>query len=126
MKLPNAELAVIEIAKLRDYCLNPEHPRGRYKAHVFARVLGFTADDAEALREALLDAAQREEVALGEVDSFGQRYTLDCWVEGPTGGGMVLHGLDRPGGRGFSASDDVLRALKCQPFAPSSCSTSWP
>ncbi len=29
MKLPNADRAVVEIEKLRDYCLNPVHPRGR-------------------------------------------------------------------------------------------------
>ena len=32
MNLPKPELAVVEIAKLRDYCLNPDHLRGRHKA----------------------------------------------------------------------------------------------
>ncbi len=36
MKLPNGGRAVVEIAKLRDYCLNPAHPRGRHNARVFA------------------------------------------------------------------------------------------
>ncbi len=31
MKLPNAERAVVDLAKLRHYCLNPTHPRGRHK-----------------------------------------------------------------------------------------------
>lgn len=31
MKLPNAEKAVIDIAKLRDYSLNPNHPDVRPK-----------------------------------------------------------------------------------------------
>ncbi len=34
MKLPNAENAVVEIAKLRDYCLSEDHLRGRHKARV--------------------------------------------------------------------------------------------
>jgi hypothetical protein len=40
MKLPNATHAVVDVAKLRDYCLNPGHARGRHKARVFASVLG--------------------------------------------------------------------------------------
>jgi hypothetical protein len=45
-KLPNPDDAVVDIRKLRDYCLNPAHPRGRNKARVFASVLGLTASDA--------------------------------------------------------------------------------
>ncbi len=44
MKLPNSDRAVVDIAKLRDYCLNPAHPRGRHKARVFAAALGLTAE----------------------------------------------------------------------------------
>lgn len=40
MKLPNAENAVIDIAKLRDYSLNPNHPEGKHKARVFQAKLG--------------------------------------------------------------------------------------
>ena len=32
MKLPNGDRAVVELAKLTDYCLDPGHPRGRHKA----------------------------------------------------------------------------------------------
>jgi hypothetical protein len=44
VKLPNAERAIVNIAKLRDYCLNPEHEHGSHKARVFAAKLGLTAD----------------------------------------------------------------------------------
>jgi hypothetical protein len=60
MKLPNADHAVVEIEKLRDYCLSTTHPRGRHKARVFALVLGITADDVEELREAILSAVLLE------------------------------------------------------------------
>jgi hypothetical protein len=33
--LPNAENAVVEIRKLSEYCLNPEHPKGKDKARLF-------------------------------------------------------------------------------------------
>jgi len=44
--LPNAERAVADIEKLRDYALNPEHDEGQHKARVFLSALGFTQDDA--------------------------------------------------------------------------------
>jgi hypothetical protein len=46
MKLPNAENAVIDIAKLRDYCLNPNHPEGKHKARAFLEKLDMRRDDA--------------------------------------------------------------------------------
>lgn len=85
MRLPNAERAVVDIAKLRDYCLSERHPRGRHKARVFASVLGLTRDDADVLRSALLKAAHESEAALGERDDYGQRYVLDFQMSGPSG-----------------------------------------
>ena len=49
MKLPAGGNAVVDVAKIRDYCLNPAHPRGRHKARVFASTLGLTPTDAEFL-----------------------------------------------------------------------------
>ena len=57
MLLPNREQAVVDLAKLSDYCLNPDHPRGRHKARVFASALGLTLADAESLRATLLSVA---------------------------------------------------------------------
>ncbi len=53
MKLPGGEHAVVDLAKLRDYCLNALHPRGRRKARVFASALGLTQTDST-LRKATL------------------------------------------------------------------------
>jgi hypothetical protein len=36
MKLPGADVAIVDVEKLTGYCLNPEHPRGKHKARVFA------------------------------------------------------------------------------------------
>jgi hypothetical protein len=59
MKLPNGEGAIVDIRKLRKYCLNAQHPRGRHKTRVFASV-GILEADAEKLRTALLAAACTE------------------------------------------------------------------
>ena len=57
MKLPNAEQAIVEIAKLRNYSLDATHEEGQHKARVFASALGIGADDAEWLRARLFEAA---------------------------------------------------------------------
>jgi hypothetical protein len=57
MKLPNAERAVVDVRKLREYCLNAEHPRGQHKARVLKSALGWTADQAEDVRRKILEAA---------------------------------------------------------------------
>ena len=77
MKLPNAETAVVEIDKLRDYCLSFSHVRGRHKARVFQSALGLTATHADELRAALLAAVRAEEATLTEADDYGQRYVVD-------------------------------------------------
>ncbi|MBI5764375.1 MAG: hypothetical protein HZA51_12710 [Planctomycetes bacterium] len=84
MKLPNSERAVVDIGKLRGYCLNPDHLRGRHKARVFASVLGITADNADLLRDAIIQAASTEDALVAEKDGFGQRYVLDFhWQNTP-------------------------------------------
>jgi hypothetical protein len=77
MLIPNAENAIVDIRKLRDYSLNPEHKDGKHKARLFAAILGMTADDAEELRQVLLEIVKLHEAQLGRQDEFGQRYTLD-------------------------------------------------
>ncbi|MGH7812894.1 MAG: DUF6883 domain-containing protein [Candidatus Binataceae bacterium] len=77
MKLPNPDRAVVELSKLRDYCLSAEHLRGKHKARVFASALGLTAADAPMLRAALLEAAVEGDARQAESDRFGQRFNLD-------------------------------------------------
>jgi hypothetical protein len=77
MKLPGGQSAVLDIAKLRDYCLNPHHARGRHKARVFAAALGLTQHDAVFLRDELLRAARESEATPGSSDEYGDRYTID-------------------------------------------------
>jgi hypothetical protein len=77
MKLPNGEAAIVEIEKLRDYCLSSEHPRGRHKARVFHSLLGMTAAHAEELRMALIGAALTGDATLGASDLYGTRYIID-------------------------------------------------
>lgn len=92
MSLPNGERAIVDIRKLRDYCLNPDSPRGGGKARVFAAALGITAADAVKFRKRLLEVAQTHEAERGELDMYGQRYTLDFMMKTEAGEAMVRSG----------------------------------
>jgi hypothetical protein len=80
MRLPAGDRAIVDIAKLRDYCLNPSHPRGKHKARVFAATLGLSMNHAEFLREHLLQAAMSVNVTQGSVDAFGRRYWMETEI----------------------------------------------
>ncbi len=76
MKLPNGERADLG-TKLEDYTLNPLHRDGRYKARVFASVLGITLEKRELLRKALLRAAVTSDAAESRGDNgFGEVFVL--------------------------------------------------
>jgi hypothetical protein len=77
MKLPNREDAIVEIEKLRDYCLSRVHPRGQHKARVFLSLLGMNFLHAEELRSALLHAARHGDATFGASDLYGVRYIID-------------------------------------------------
>lgn len=80
MNLPGGTDAIVEISKLRDYCLDPHHPRGRHKARVFLSALGLGQGDADFLRAALLKAALEADAVPGETDEYGAPYTVDFLV----------------------------------------------
>ena len=80
MKIPNAKHAVVDIRKLRDYCLNPLHSVGKRKARLFASALHMAANDAEELRTLLLQAVKTQDAQFGRHDIYGQRYIVDFMV----------------------------------------------
>jgi hypothetical protein len=81
MRLPRVEHAVIEIAKLRDYCLDPGHPRGKHKARVFRNVFGMGCDNAEELKSLILEKVLDARCEESSADAFGVRYTVDFSLE---------------------------------------------
>jgi hypothetical protein len=81
MLIPNGENAVVDIRKLRDYCLNLDHDEGKHKARLFSSIIGMTAENAEDLRQILLEVVKTHQAKLGRRDDFGQRYTLDFPLE---------------------------------------------
>src|SRR6266436_5311394 len=90
--LPNGDRAVVDIAKLRDYCLNPHHEDGKHKARAFRSALGIGSKDAEWLRVQLLQAAAREPATRIAESQFGILYMIDCWLTTPAGSAIVRSG----------------------------------
>ena len=82
--LPNAELAVVEPAKVRDYLLSASHPVGRFKAAVFF-ALGYAADDWQVLQMDLLSLAHTGEARPGQDSPFGQKFEVSGILRGPSG-----------------------------------------
>jgi hypothetical protein len=88
MRIPHGDAAIVDRQKLTEYCLNPEHPRGKHKARVFA-TLGFTLENADELRAALLRAAASDGAQPAASDQYGDRYVLEFEIEGPQAAGIV-------------------------------------
>ena len=99
---------IVDIAKLRDYCLSDVHPRGRHKARVFRSRLGLTSADAALLREAILDAVrQQDRFRLTRTDQFGRRYVLDFQMSTAAGTVAVRSAWIAVAG------EDVLQLTTC-------------
>jgi hypothetical protein len=106
-RLPRDDQAIIDIRKIREYCLDPSHPRGRHKARVFADALGVQQSDAAWLRVVLLEGARSGEVLHLGTDAWGSQWRLDVSIE-------------RQGKRGVvrtiwivRAGDEVPRFVTC-------------
>jgi len=82
--LPNAEQAIVEPAKIRDYLLSQSHPVGRFKAVVFLS-LGYTSEDWARLCDDLLSLARAGEARPGQQSEYGRKYEVSGTLQGPNG-----------------------------------------
>jgi len=89
MRLPNAEKAYIDLRKLTEYALDPTNVRGQHKARVMEAALGFTAENAIELKALLLNTVLENDCSTGELDFYGQRYSVDCKIKTEKGEAFV-------------------------------------
>ncbi len=82
--LPNADKAVIDPAKVRDYLLSSSHPVGRFKANVFTS-LGYAQEDWQLLRDAILELARTGVASEGQPSLYGRKYEVSGILIGPSG-----------------------------------------
>jgi hypothetical protein len=84
MNLPNADRAVVDPAKIRDYLLSEVHPVGRFKARVFA-ALGYAPDQWESFRDDVLAIARTDEVITETKTEHGRKFEVDGILNGASG-----------------------------------------
>ena len=83
--LPNYQSAIVDIEKLRDYCLNMQHPRGKNKARVFQSILDINQSNAESLKSQILAQIAWNKAIDGVSDDYGDRYIVP----------LIISNLDR-------------------------------
>ena len=84
MQLPNARNAVVPEAKITQYLLNFQHPKGKDKAEFFTR-FGFSLAEWQILRDALLTHARVYEVTSTREVYDGTNYSLHGALSTPDG-----------------------------------------
>lgn len=80
ISLPNFKNAVLDIRKLRDYCLNSEHPKGKDKARVFRAALGISQRDSVWLRNEILHNLEFSPATKQSEDKYGVRYVVNIKI----------------------------------------------
>ena len=89
MPLLNSDNAVVDLEKLTEYVLNPDHPTGRHKARVFKSVLGLTLEDAAFLQRTLQEIVMTHEATEQDTTEYGQRFVIDFELTTAAGSAMV-------------------------------------
>jgi hypothetical protein len=84
MSLPNADRAVVDPAKVRDYLLAAAHPVGRFKARFFVS-LGYAAEQWERLRNDILILGRAGAVSSEIAIAYGRKFEVDGILTGPSG-----------------------------------------
>ena len=102
MKLPGADRAVIEPAKLREYLLSATHPIGRFKSAFFS-TLGYSIEHWQHLEADLRQLALSQDARPGQASEYGQKYEIRGILTGPSGRSaeivsvwIILSGEDFP------------------------------
>ncbi|MGZ5445983.1 MAG: DUF6883 domain-containing protein [Thermoanaerobaculia bacterium] len=84
MKIPGANKAMVDPAKVRDYLVSPEHPVGRFKAVFFAS-LGYSRANWPALQAEFQRLALSDDAVAGVPSDFGQKFEVRATLDGPSG-----------------------------------------
>ncbi|MFF5176203.1 WXG100 family type VII secretion target [Micromonospora sp. NPDC000089] len=82
----------IDPKKITAYAMNPEHPVGKHKYRVINSVTGLGPDDAAAIEEQIREGVRHGTPILGKADQYGQRWSVDLPLTGPSGSILVRTG----------------------------------
>ncbi len=84
MRLPNADEAHVDRAKLEHYLVSQSHPIGRSKARFF-RGVGFNESNLVMLEQTLIGIAGAEEIVETTASAYGTKYIVDGSIATPSG-----------------------------------------
>lgn len=73
---------VIDPRKLTDYALDPENPKGKDKALMFQRHLGYTKENYQLLIDQINQHVLDAEAIPQNEDRYGIRYQIDLEIRG--------------------------------------------
>jgi hypothetical protein len=86
---PDFESPEFDDRKLTDYALNPDHPVGKNKARVIQSATGLGREDAQNVKQQILDQVGDGPPTEGKRDQHGDRWNKDVTVTGPNGSIVV-------------------------------------
>lgn len=109
MKLPNGINADLG-NKIEDYCLNPNHDKGKHKAILFQSKLGITKANSQILKQALLKAALEENVTIRKANQYGIHYNMKFRLKTQAGESLILAGWI------ICQGEDFPRLTNCYPI----------
>ena len=84
VKLPNADRAIVDKRKVRDYLLSRSHPIGRFKA-AFLASAGFVPENWRDLATQLRELAALGDALAGDQSEHGEKYVISGILKGPQG-----------------------------------------
>jgi hypothetical protein len=76
------DATIIDPRKLTDYALDPENPKGKDKAVMFEKYLGYTKDNYQSLLDQINDLVLDAAAIPQNQDQFGTRYRVDLEIKG--------------------------------------------
>ncbi|MEL4895978.1 DUF6883 domain-containing protein [Crocosphaera sp. Alani8] len=89
MSLPNGHQADLG-DKIENYCLNPNHQKGKNKATIFQSKLGINLNNADILKKAIKQAAINESVFIRKINEYGTHYNMKFLLKTDAGKSLIL------------------------------------
>jgi hypothetical protein len=80
----------IDPRKLTHYALEPNSPKGKHKAVLFEKLLGFTKENYTDLLHQLETKSLQAKATFHSEDQYGKRYTVDVLVDGIKGQQVIV------------------------------------
>lgn len=108
--LKNADKAIIEERKIRDYVLDMNHAAGRNKARVIRAATGLARVDCSSLIDQIKRAILTNEVERIDPIPYGERFRVVMTISGPKGTLRIRTGWI------YRTGEDVPRLATLYPF----------